>query len=593
MARNKYDIDEELETEFNIQHLKRLMKYIKPYRNEMLITVVLMILANSAALVAPYLIKRAIDTEIPAENKFGIAILSLIFIGTLVITGVCMKLRIKSMTHIGQSVLTNLRKDLFEHLQRLPFSYYDSRPHGKILVRVVNYVNSLSDLLSNGLINLITDLVSLLIILIFMIAIDIKLTLVTMLGMPLLFAIIMCIKKAQRIAYQVLSSKQSNMNAYIHESINGIKVTQSFSREEENQKIFGMVNNEYRKSWLRAVVTSLLLWPSVDIISSITVSAVYVVGVSFIEKGVTVGIIVAFVGYIWRFWMPITNIGNFYNSLINAMAYLERIFETMDEKPLVENAIDAKELPVIKGNVEFKDVSFSYDEDKQILKGINLKVKAGESIALVGPTGAGKTTIINLLSRFYDLTSGKVLVDGNDVSKVTLESLRSQMGVMLQDTFIFSGTIMDNIRYGNLEATEEEIIAAAKAVRAHDFIVNLKEGYYTEVNERGTRLSVGQRQLISFARALLANPRILILDEATSSIDTQTEIALQQGLEKLLEGRTSFIIAHRLSTIKNCSKIMFIDNGNIVEEGTHEELLEKKGSYWNLYNSQYKVLKAV
>lgn len=593
MARNKFDVDENLETQFNFGHLKRMMGYVKPYKKEMIITLVLMIIANAAGLLSPYLMKEAIDSKIPQGDKIGLVVLSLIILATLVISGVCMKFRIRTMARVGQSVLENIRRDLFTHLQKLPFTYYDSRPHGKILVRVVNYVNSLSDLLSNGLINLITDFISLFIALGFMLAINVKLTLISMIGIPVLFVVILALKNVQRKAFQALSNKQSNMNAYIHESITGIKVTQSFAREDKNLDIFREVSGEYRSSWMKAVAIQFLIWPSVENISTLTIALVYIAGVYSLDKTITVGVLVAFIGYIGRFWMPIINIGNFYNAIITAMSYLERIFETLDEVPEVADIPGAVEMPEIKGDVEFKDVHFKYDDDKEILKGINQSIKAGTTIALVGPTGAGKTTVINLLSRFYDVSSGGVYIDGIDVRDVTLSSLRKQMGVMLQDTFLFSGTVLDNIRYGKLDATDEEVIASAKAVSAHEFIMELPQGYNTEVNERGTRLSVGQRQLISFARALLADPKILILDEATSSIDTKTEIALQKGLETLLKGRTSFIIAHRLSTIKNADKILYIKDGIITEEGSHEELMAKGGDYNHLYNSQFIMLKAV
>lgn len=593
MARNKFDVDENLEVQFNFGHLKRMMGYVKPYKKEMIITLVLMIIANATGLLSPYLMKEAIDSKIPQSDKMGLVVLSLIILATLVISGVCMKFRIRTMARVGQCVLENIRRDLFVHLQKLPFTYYDSRPHGKILVRVVNYVNSLSDLLSNGLINLITDFISLFIALGFMLAINVKLTLISMIGIPVLFAVILALKNVQRKAFQALSNKQSNMNAYIHESITGIKVTQSFAREDKNLDIFREVSGEYRSSWMKAVAIQFLIWPSVENISTLTIALVYIAGVYSLDKTITVGVLVAFIGYIGRFWMPIINIGNFYNAIITAMSYLERIFETLDEVPEVADMPGAVEMPEIKGDVEFKDVHFKYDDDKEILKGINQRIKAGSTIALVGPTGAGKTTVINLLSRFYDVSSGEVYIDGIDVREVTLSSLRKQMGVMLQDTFLFSGTVLDNIRYGKLDATDEEVIAAAKAVSAHEFIMELPQGYNTEVNERGTRLSVGQRQLISFARALLADPKILILDEATSSIDTKTEITLQKGLETLLKGRTSFIIAHRLSTIKNADKILYIKDGIITEEGSHEELMAKGGDYNHLYNSQFIMLKAV
>ncbi len=587
MARNKFDVDEELESPFNPQHFKRMLTYIAPYRNRIIITVILMLVASGANLIGPFLIKQAIDTEIPDGDVSGLTLLAGIYLAALIVTGICMKFRIRIMSEIGQSIIKAIRKDLFENLQKLSFSFYDSRPHGKILVRVVNYVNSLSDLLSNGIINLITDLFSIAVIVGFMLAIDVKLTLYAMAGFPVLAGIIFIIKNAQRRAWQKLSNKQSNLNAYIHESINGIKITQAFVREEENKQIFEEVSDSYRGSWMKAVRIQFLLWPSIENISVLTVSLVYIVGISSIANGgVTVGSLVAFIGYIWMFWAPLANIGNFYNAIINAMAYLERIFETIDEKPEVVSDPNAAELKPIKGKVVFDDVTFAYEEGSPILKNVSIDVKPGETVALVGATGSGKTTIVSLLSRFYNVTDGQINIDGVDISTVTIPSLRKQMGIMLQDPFIFSGTIMDNIRYGRLDATNEEVIEAAKTVQAHDFISSLKDGYETEVNERGTRLSSGQRQLISFARALLADPKILVLDEATSSIDTETELAMQKGMEHLLEGRTSFIIAHRLSTIQNADKILFIDNGKIIEEGTHAELVARKGPYYKLYRSQ-------
>lgn len=593
MARNKYDVDEELQEGFNLSHLKRLIRYMKPYKNKVILSVTLMLISSFVSLLGPYLIKIALDDIIPSGNLVNLVILSVIYALSLILVSAFMKQRIITMGKVGQDILVDMRKDLFVNLQTLPFSYYDSRPHGKILVRVVNYINSLSDLLSNGFVNLIADTVTLIITVIFMFVLDYRLALVSLLGLPLLMTVIMSIKKAQRRAHQKLSSKQSNMNAYVHESINGIKVTQSFSREEENMRIYKDVCKQYSDAWMDSVKLNFLVWPSIDIISVASVALIYLFGILIFDSSIKVGVLVAFIGYVWRFWAPITNIGNFYNTIINAMAYLERIFETMDEKPLIHDKEGAITLPSIEGHVEFKDVTFMYEEDNPILKNININIQSGESIALVGPTGAGKSTIVSLISRFYDINEGQILIDGVDIRDVTLKSLREQMGIMLQDSFIFSGTIMDNIRYGNLDATDEEVIAAAKVVRAHDFIMEFENGYYTEVNERGSRLSVGQRQLISFARALLADPKILILDEATSSIDTQTELLLQKGLDELLKGRTSFIIAHRLSTIKNSSRIMYIDNGSIVECGTHDELMSLKGHYYNLYQSQYALLNAV
>lgn len=594
MAKNKYDVDESLDIQFNLEYCKRLLSYVKPYKKEMVITLIVMLVSSISSLMGPYLVKIAMDENIPSKDMRGLVLICIIFVTTIVISSICMKYKIKTMTFVGQSVVRNIRSDLFNHLQKLPFSYYDSRPHGKILVRVVNYVNSLSDLLSNGLINLLTDLFSIFVIVGFMVFISPKLTLICMIGMPILALVVALLAKVQRITTQRYSNKQSNLNAYIQESISGMKVTQAFVRERVNAEKFKVVSGENRSTWMTAVKYQLMLWPAIDNISVFTVSLVYLVGIKAIGEVITIGTLVAFVGYIWRFWNPIVNISNFYNTLIMAMAYLERIFETLDEEVSISNLPNAYEMPSIEGNIEFKNVVFKYeDEEREILKNVSFKVNAGETIALVGPTGAGKTTIINLLSRFYDVTKGEVIIDNNNIRNVTLSSLREQMGVMLQDTFIFSGTILENIRYGNLSATEEEIINASKAVRAHEFIINLKDGYNTQVNERGSRLSVGQRQLISFARALLADPKILILDEATSSIDTKTEKALQEGLDRLLKGRTSFVIAHRLSTIKNADRIMVINDGRIVEQGTHDELINNHGEYYNLYMAQYEIMNAV
>ena len=427
-----------------------------------------------------------------------------------------------------------------------------------------------------------------------MFALNVKFALIAMCGLPILIVAIAFVKTKQRRGWRLSSNKTSNLNAYISESINGIRVTQSFVREEENEEIFRRLNNDSRKYWMKAVIYNFMLGPIVDFITTVTTSVIYVWAIYMMiggVPGITVALLTTFSGYISRFWAPITTMANFYNSMMTAASYLERIFETIDEPVIVHDVKDAIDMPKIVGNVAFKDVSFSYEDNVKILSGINFSVKAGESVAIVGPTGAGKTTIVNLISRFYNLDSGLLTIDDIDISKVKLKSLRSQMGIMMQDSFIFSGTIMDNIRYGNMDATDEEVIAAAKTVCAHDFIEKLEDGYNTEVNERGSRLSAGQRQLISFARAILADPKILILDEATSSIDTETEILLQKGLARLLEGRTSFIIAHRLSTIKNSNCIMYIDDGRIVEKGTHDELMKNPdGEYYKLYMSQYDFL---
>lgn len=593
MARNRYDMDEVLEDSFDVGQLKRLAGYIAPYSKQMLCVLALMLSSSALTMAIPLLFQRVMDYYIPEKDMHKIAIATLIALVFSLYAAISVRYKIKIMSVVGQNIVHDIRYDIFKHLQELPFSYYDDRPHGKIQVRVVNYVNSLSDLLSNGIINTITDLCNLVFIIIFMLICDVKLTLICLCGLPLLAVVIIVIKRKQRSAWQIQSNKQSNLNAYIAESINGIRVTQSFVREEENTGIFNRLSQNYRSAWMRAVKFNFVLWPSIDVISTATTALIYVLGVQMIaapDNPLTVGVLIAFTSYIGRFWSPINTLASFYNSLLTAISYLERIFETIDEPVNVKDAPDATIMPPIQGKVEFQDVSFSYEEGHPILNKINFTTNVGETYAIVGPTGAGKTTIVNLISRFYNVDSGQILIDGVDISKVTIHSLRTQMGVMMQDSFIFSGTIMDNIRYGNREATDEQVIEAAKTVCAHDFIMQMENGYYTEVNERGSRLSAGQRQLISFARALLANPKVLILDEATSSIDTETEILLQKGLNRLLEGRTSFIIAHRLSTIKNADCIMYVDKGGILERGNHEELLAQKGEYYQLYMSQYDFL---
>ena len=593
MARNRYDMDEILEDSFDVSQLKRLGGYIRPYMDKMIGVIILMLTASATTMMIPIFFQRIMDVYIPAKDMRGITIVGLLTLAVASYSAVALRFKIKTMSVIGQSIVHAIRTDIFNHLQELPFSYYDDRPHGKIQVRVVNYVNSLSDLLSNGIVNTITDLCNLFFIIIFMLLCDSRLTLICLCGLPLLAAVIVFIKRKQRRAWQIQSNKQSNLNAYIAESINGIRVTQSFVRENENNNIFNNLSGNYRKAWMHAVTFNFTMGPSVDIISAITTSFIYVLGIRWIlapDATLTVGVLIAFTAYIGRFWAPINTLAGFYNSLLTAISYLERIFETIDEPVLVKDADDAIEMPPIHGDVEFRNVCFSYEQGHPILDNINFTAKQGVTYAFVGPTGAGKTTIVNLLSRFYNVDSGEILIDGTDISTVTIHSLRTQMGVMMQDSFIFSGTIMDNIRYGNREASDEQVIAAAKTVCAHEFISQMENGYYTEVNERGSRLSAGQRQLISFARALLADPKILILDEATSSIDTETEILLQRGLNELLKGRTSFIIAHRLSTIINSDCILYIDKGGILERGTHEELLAQRGAYYELYMSQFDFL---
>ena len=587
MARNKFDVDEKLETPFDFSHFKRAMVYVKRYKWKMILALSLSAISAVVALIGPLLTKEAVDVAIPNGDIPYIVLLSIGFLLSIVVSVVLGNIRQRIMTKAGQMMIYDIRKDLFAHLQELPFQYYDDRPQGKILVRVVNYVNNVSDMLTNGIINFILEIFNLIFITIFMFSVDARLALVIFAGVPVFIVVMIILKNKQRRAWQGVSNKNSNQTAYLAESINCMRVTQSFARENENLGIFSRLSTAYRKAWMKAVTVNNFVSFSVDNIRAVVDSALYFVGLLVIGyPAVSLGSILAMSNYSSRFWQPIINIASLYNNFVNAVAYLERIFETMDEPVNVKDAEDAYEMPDIKGEVEYRNVTFAYEEGKNILENVSFKVKPGESIALVGPTGAGKTTIVNLLSRFYDLTGGAVYIDGNDISKVTLHSLRDKMGIMMQDSFIFSGTIEDNIRYGKLDATEEEIRAAAKTVCADDFIMGLENGYKTEMYEGGSQLSGGQRQLVSFARTLISDPKILILDEATSSIDAKTEKELQKGLQELLKGRTSFIIAHRLSTIKNCDKIMFISNKGITEAGTHDELMAKKGDYYKLCMAQ-------
>ncbi len=587
MARNTYKQDEVLEEPFDVRHLLRASSYIKKYWKQMVLAITLSGIGGAFGYVAPMIIQRALDIAIPDKNLQLLFSLVGVLVGIYVVSVIFTTIRSRIMVEVSQNIIYDIRKDLFRHLQELPFQYYDDRPHGKILIRVVNYVNSVSDMLSNGLINIVLEGFNLLFIVIFMFMVDVQMSLVVLCGVPILMVFMIWIKNRQRKAWQAVSNKNSNLNAYLQENIVGARITQIFAREDENAKIFEDISEDCRRTWLKGVSYANMVWPGIDSISICVRAAIFLFGLVIFGQGnKSVGTIVAISSYASYFWQPIMNLGNIFNNFINNIAYLERIFETIDEPVTVKDCENAVEMPVIRGKVTFDHVAFAYDESKTILKDVSFTVNPGESVALVGPTGAGKSTIVNLISRFYNVNGGKVLIDDQDISKVTIHSLRSQMGIMMQDSFIFSGTIEDNIRYGKLDASLDEIIRASKIVCADEFISRMPEGYQTEVRERGSMLSQGQKQLISFARTLLSDPAILILDEATSSIDVQTEKALQIGLNAMLQGRTSFIIAHRLSTIRNCDKIMYIDDGGIMEVGTHDELMEKKGYYYRLYTSQ-------
>lgn len=592
MAKNTVNQDEKVIALKGKDIFIRLIAYMKPYKLNIAMILFLMLIVTGVGLLSPMLLKMAIDKFIPIKDINGLILISFGLVILTLISMYASKYSTFSMNKITYNILKTIRQELYEHIQKLSFSFFDERPVGKILARVIGDVNSLSDLFNKSVTTVIPQILTLIFVTIIMFSMNVKLALVSMAMLPPLILGLTIIEVISRKRWQVFRQKRSNLNGFTHESFSGMKILQNFTFEKETSKRFKSSVGEVRGGFLHAVKLNDWLWPLVEISFGASTIIVFIVGVKLIKSGeITIGTITAFISYTSMFWRPILNLASYYNTLITNFAAAERIFEIMGIEPGVKDIDSAEEMPKIKGKVEFNHVSFAYEKDTQVLHDVSFKVKPGETVALVGPTGAGKTTITSLISRFYDTTEGSVLIDGIDVSKVNLYSLRSQMGVMLQDTFLFSDTIKENIRYGKLDATDDEIIAAAKAVNAHEFIMKLENGYDTQVNERGSRLSVGQRQLISFARALLANPRILILDEATSNIDTATEILVQRGINKLLSGRTSFVIAHRLSTIRDCNKIMVIDDGRIVEAGTHEELLSLRGFYYRLYMAQYSFLK--
>lgn len=571
--------------------VKRLFAYMLPFKKDVLLVLVLMIFVMVVGLINPYFIKEAIDVYIKNEDIKGLVTVTIVVLILNLLSAYASKVRIYKMGFVSNKIVLNLRENLYEHIQKLSFSFFDSRPVGKILARVVGDVNALQKLFSNAVTSFLPQVFQLILVTIFMFSLNLKLALATMAVMPILGILLFMIEIKSRPRWQEMRGKRSNLNAYTHESFSGIKILQGFRQEASSREIHRSMVSEMSDSFMSAVKLNDLFWPLVETSWGLGAIVVYFVGVNLvIGNEVSLGTLIAFTMYASMFWRPVMNITNFYNTLITNFSAAERVFEILDINPDIENLEQSTPMPVIKGNVEFEDVTFSYEDSVPVLKNVSFKIEAGESIALVGETGAGKTTIVNLISRFYDADQGRILVDGTDVKGVTLESLRSQMGIMLQDTFLFSATIKENIRYGKLDATDEEIIAAAQAVNAHDFIMALENGYETEVKERGSRLSVGQRQLISFARALLADPRILILDEATSNIDTQTEKLVQDGIKALLKNRTSFVIAHRLSTIRDCDRIMVVNNGIISEAGTHQELLKMKGIYHSLYMAQYRFI---
>ncbi|NGM83039.1 ABC transporter ATP-binding protein [Paenibacillus sp. 7124] len=591
-----YKDDDVIDKPFDWRQFLRLFGYMKPYARQMLpLVLLMMVLGTITKLAVPFLTSQAIDKAIaPRTGIPNPTLLYLLTAGVIVlyiVQWVAGVYRIKYTNVIGQRVIYDLRSDLFKHIQKLSFNFFDKRPAGSVLVRVTNDINSLQDLFTNGVVNSIIDCVQLAGIIVILLALNWKLGLAVMVTVPIMFFVSTKLRKTIRIAWQEVRIKNSRINSHLNESIQGIRVTQAYTQELENMSYFDAMNMDSKKSWDKASAMNQSFGPIIEITGGIGTLILFWLGAHLIQTGnLTVGVLVAFSTYVSNFWDPINRLGQTYNQLLVAMASSERIFEYLDEEPLVRDHPGAKPLPTIRGDIAFRKVYFEYERGRAALKGIDLDVKAGQSIALVGHTGSGKSTIINLIGRFYDITGGLITIDGRDIREVTLSSLRSQIGIVLQDTFIFSGTIRDNIRFGRLDATDKEVEEAAKAVDAHEFIMKLPDGYDTEVEERGSALSMGQRQLLSFARALLADPRILILDEATASIDTETELKIQEALKVLLKGRTSFIVAHRLSTIRHADQIVVLDHGEIKEMGTHRELTEREGIYNGLIEAQFRFL---
>ncbi|ASN05913.1 multidrug ABC transporter ATP-binding protein [Virgibacillus necropolis] len=596
LKRFHYTVDQAIEKQFNWKQMLRLLEYLKPYSKTYLPgAIIAMLVSTLVRLAVPILIgKVAIDVAI-GNQDYGLLTYLVVIIGVLYLLNYVGNIyRIKWVNILGQNVIYDLRQHLFSHVQRLSHRFFDSRSAGSILVRIMNDINSLQELFTNGIINLLMDVVTLVGIVVILFVLSPELALAIMIILPIMFYISTKLRRNIRRSWQDVRIQQSRLNSHLNESIQGIRITQSFSQEKENAEFFNGINFDNFESWRTATKKSALFRPFVEMSNAIGTIILITFGAYLIINGVIdIGIFVSFAFLIGMFWEPISRLGQMYNQLLMAMAASERIFEFLDEQPNVDEKDNAYEFTDMKGHIEFDKVQFSYDADRVALHEISLDIKEGQTIALVGHTGSGKSTIANLISRFYDPTNGTVKIDGHNLRDVRLNTLRQQISVVLQDTFIFSGTIMENIRFGQPTATDEEVMEAAKVVGADEFIKRLADGYETEVEERGNILSAGERQLLSFARALLANPRILILDEATASIDTETEVQIQAALKKLLKGRTAIIIAHRLSTIRGSDTIYVLEHGKILEYGSHQWLMESKGEYFDLVKSQFQMLDVI
>lgn len=583
-----YQQEETTEKRFDPQIARRILSYLRPCVKQLALSVVLVLVGSLISLIGPLVTRSAVDDYIMVGDMTGLNILVLAWLGILCANWFVSYWRMYTMSWIGQTVVHSIRKELFDHLMKLSFDYYDKVPVGKTITRFTSDVDSLNELLTGGVVTLVSESAVLIGIMGIMLSLDTRLALLCFTVIPVLVYLTTGFRAKIVSAERDERSKTSEMNAYLQENILGVRVVQAFCREGLNLKRFDKISRAVFDAAMRVVYLFSYFWPFVDMTAVVgTVVVLWYGGLQVAHGTLSLGTLVAFIAYVGQFFGPIRNLSQIYRMVQRAMAGGERIFRLLDTEISIKDKPDAIELPPIKGAVEFKDVYFAYEGDDHVIKGLNLSVRPGETIAIVGQTGAGKTSIINLLSRLYDVNAGSILVDGYDIRNVTLASLRRQVAVVLQEPFLFAGSIKDNLRYGRPEATDGEIYEVCRQLGIDDFIRKLPKGYDTEVGERGSKLSSGQRQLVSFARALLARPAILVLDEATASVDTYTERLIQEALRELLKGRTSFVIAHRLSTIQEANRIIVIDDGNVVEEGTHEQLIRARGRYYHLYMMQF------